>query len=100
MQPQPRLRFLAKVYTQVNDIRYKQAFDKGVNYFLIAQYKNGGWPQYFPVKDSADEVLLDHTAPYSMHITYNDDAMVNIMHFLEDIFTGNEAFMHCKSVRM
>ena len=86
------LRFLAKVYTQVNDIRYKQAFDKGVNYFLIAQYKNGGWPQYFPVKDSADEVLLDHTAPYSMHITYNDDAMVNIMHFLEDIFTGNEAF--------
>ncbi|MEO7309409.1 MAG: pectate lyase [Chitinophagaceae bacterium] len=86
------LKFLAKVYAQIHDPRYKQAFDKGVNYFFISQYKNGGWPQYFPVKDSADEVLLDHTAPYSMHITFNDDAMVNIMQFLTDIYSDNKAF--------
>jgi PelA/Pel-15E family pectate lyase len=86
------LRFLAKVYSQIHDPRYKQAFDKGVNYFFIAQYKNGGWPQYFPVKDSADEVHLDHTVPYSMHITYNDDAMANVMQFLKDIFSDNQAF--------
>ncbi len=27
-----------------------------------------------------------------MHITYNDNAMVNVMNFLKDIFTGNQAF--------
>ncbi|MES2773095.1 MAG: pectate lyase [Bacteroidota bacterium] len=86
------LRFLAKVYEQLHDPRYRQAFDRGVDYILKAQYKNGGWPQYFPVKDSADEVLLDHTVPYSMHITFNDDAMVNIMQFLDNIFSDNEAF--------
>ncbi|WNH10376.1 pectate lyase [Thalassobellus suaedae] len=34
--------FLAKVYSQIPDERYKQAFEKGVNYIFIAQYKNGG----------------------------------------------------------
>jgi len=86
------LRFLAKVYSHFKDERYKQAFVKGLNYIFMAQYKNGGWPQYFPVKDSIDEVLLDNTQPYSMHITYNDDAMVNIMLFLEDIFLENKVF--------
>ena len=87
------LKFIAKVFAQVHDPRYKQAFDRGVNYLLISQYKNGGWPQYYPVKDSADEVLLDHTLPYSMHITFNDDAIVNIMQFLKDLFSGNKEFV-------
>jgi PelA/Pel-15E family pectate lyase len=86
------LRFLAKVYAHLKDERYKQAFEKGVNYILIAQYENGGWPQYFPVKDAKDEILLDKTVPYSMHITYNDDAMVNIMTLLKEIFSGSTEF--------
>ena len=86
------LSFLAKVYAHIRDERYKQAFENGLNYIFIAQYKNGGWPQYFPVKDSSDEVLLDKTQPYSMHITYNDDAMVNTMQFLKDIFSDNKEF--------
>lgn len=87
------MRFLAKVYAQVNDERYKQAFEKGFSYILEAQYDNGGWPQYYPVKDSADERLLDHTAPYSGHITYNDNAMVNTMQFLKETYSGNHAFV-------
>jgi pectinesterase len=90
------LRFLAKVYSHFKDERYKLAFEKGLNYILMAQYPNGGWPQYFPVKDSSDEVLTDHTKPYSMHITYNDNAMVNIMLFLKDIFSGNQEFSSLK----
>jgi PelA/Pel-15E family pectate lyase len=86
------LRFLAKVYSNTKDERYKQAFEKGLNYIFSAQYKNGGWPQYYPVKDPKDEILLDKTEPYSMHITYNDDAIVNIMTFLKEIFSGNEEF--------
>lgn len=86
------LKFLAKVYAHIHDERYKQAFENGLNYIFIAQYKNGGWPQYFPVKNSADEMLLDKTRPYSMHITYNDDAMVNTMQFLKDIFSDDKAY--------
>ena len=86
------LRFLSKVYSQIHDERYKQAFEKGLNYIFIAQYENGGWPQFFPVKDAADEILLDKTEPYSMHITFNDDAMVNTMQFLKEIYTESPAY--------
>jgi pectinesterase len=86
------LRFLAKVYAHLKDERYKQAFEKGVNYIFMAQYENGGWPQYFPVKDAQDEILLDKTEPYSMHITFNDNAMVNVMTLLKDLFSDNKEF--------
>ncbi|MEN3322325.1 pectate lyase [Mariniflexile soesokkakense] len=90
------LRFLAKVYTRLKDERYKQAFIKGIHYILISQYSNGGWPQYYPTKEAEEEVRLDHTAPYSMHITYNDNAMVNTMEFLKDIFLDEEDFTALK----
>lgn len=67
------LRFLANVYSQTRDERYKQAFEKGINYILQAQYDNGGWPQFYPVRKGS--------VAYSGHITFNDDAMVNIMRF-------------------
>jgi len=86
------LRFLAKVYAHFKDKRYKQAFERGLNYIFISQYHNGGWPQFYPARATTDEIITDKTTPYSMHITYNDNAMVNIMHFLKEIITGNKAF--------
>ena len=44
------LEFLAKVYSQTKDARYKEAFEKGLNYIFISQYENGGWPQFYPVR--------------------------------------------------
>ena len=55
------LRFLAKVYSKIKDERYKLAFQKGLNYIFAAQYKNGGWPQFFPVRKGS--------VAYSGHIT-------------------------------
>ncbi|WP_346857807.1 pectate lyase [uncultured Draconibacterium sp.] len=78
------LRFLAKMYSRVKDERYKQAFEKGLEYIFISQYKNGGWPQFFPVRKGS--------VSYSGHITYNDDAMVNTMQFLNEIISGNKEF--------
>jgi len=86
------LRFLANMHAHTGDKRYQQAFEKGVNFLLAAQYKNGGWPQYYPNRSSRDEISTDKTMPYSMHITYNDNAMVNVMHFLKEIYTESEAF--------
>jgi pectinesterase len=66
--------FLSKVYQHTPDERYKAAFLKGVDYVLEAQYENGGWPQFYPLKKG-----------YYTHITYNDDSMVNIMELLKEI---------------
>jgi PelA/Pel-15E family pectate lyase len=78
------LRFLVNVYSQIKDVRYKQAFEKGMNYIFISQYENGGWPQFFPVRKGS--------VAYSGHITYNDDAMVNILKFLKEIISDNEVY--------
>lgn len=78
------LKFLAKVYSETKDRRYKEAFEKGLNYIFAAQYKNGGWPQFFPPRKG--------NISYSAHITYNDDAMINTMKFLKDIASGNKEY--------
>ena len=41
---------------------------------FFAQYANGGWPQYYPDK-----------SVYRHQITYNDDAIVNVMNVMWDI---------------
>lgn len=66
--------FLARLYEQTHDKKYSDAFMKGVDYLLSGQYKNGGWPQFWP-----------EMRDYQIHITYNDDAMVNTMRLLRDI---------------
>jgi len=66
--------FLSKMYAQVPDERYKNAFLSGLDYLLKAQYENGGWPQFYPLKNG-----------YYSHITYNDDSMVHILNVLKAI---------------
>lgn len=66
--------YLARVYTATKQARFKDAFLKGVDYLLAAQYPNGGWPQYFPLRKG-----------YYTHITYNDGAMMLTMNLLRDI---------------
>lgn len=72
------LRFLAKVHSHFPDLRYRQAFERGLHYVFIAQYDNGGWPQFFP--------FIKKGMVYSSHITYNDNAMANILQFLRGVF--------------
>ncbi|MFC1634277.1 pectate lyase [Planctomycetota bacterium] len=69
-----QMRYLARVYraTQLN--RFKQAFLRGLDYLLEAQYDNGGWPQYYP-----------DPRGYQTHITFNDNAMIGSMTVLRDI---------------
>lgn len=66
--------FMSKMYAQVKDERYKESFLKGLNYLLEAQYANGGWPQFYPLKKG-----------YYTHITYNDDSMINIMNVIKAV---------------
>lgn len=66
--------FLSKIYDELPDERYQKAFLLGLNYILAAQYDNGGWPQFYPLRQG-----------YYSHITYNDDSMVNILKLLKEI---------------
>ena len=76
------MRFLARMYNKTKIKRYRDAFNRGLEFIFNAQYENGGWPQYYPVQPGY----------YSRFITYNDDAMVNTMKFLRQVYEGDPAF--------
>ena len=76
-----QMNYLARLYQQTKDDRYREAFQKGVNYILSGQYENGGWPQFWPTQRD-----------YQVKITYNDDAMVNILTMMRDILKGKEQY--------
>lgn len=70
------MRFLAKMYAKTGTGSYQSAFEKGLRFILDAQYENGGWPMFYPVKKG-----------YYTHITFNDDAIFRLMNILKDIYT-------------
>lgn len=74
-----QLWFLARVYEKTKIKRFKKSFLKGVDYLLNAQYENGGWPQFYPIRKG-----------YYEHITYNDGAMVHTMNLLKQINSANK----------
>lgn len=75
------LRVLARVISAQSKDAHKQAFARGIQFLLDAQYDNGGWPQRFPVENT-----------YGAHITFNDDAMTNVMRLLRDVAAGKDEF--------
>ena len=89
---------LAKVYVACTQpgskvrkktvLRYRDGFIRALGYLIEAQYDNGGWPQFYPLKPANDE---GHPF-YSDHITFNDDAMVNVMLLLRNIYEEQPPF--------
>lgn len=75
------MKFLARVYNATKEERYRKAFERGLAYMLEAQYDNGGWPQFYPLKEG-----------YYTHITFNDNAMSNILHMLRAIYEGDPLY--------
>ena len=65
---------LANIYSTTKLERFKAAALKGIDYILSAQYKNGGWPQYYPLEKN-----------YSKEITFNDDDITGIMVLFKNI---------------
>ena len=76
-----QIRFLARVAAATSGEKHQSAARKGLEYLLAAQYPNGGWPQYFPLRPG-----------YYTHITYNDDAMAGVMMVLWDVADGQAPF--------
>jgi PelA/Pel-15E family pectate lyase len=66
--------YLVHAYATTKNETYLKAAKRGIDYLLEAQYDNGGWPQYYPNKKI-----------YRAQITYNDDAMINVLNILQDV---------------
>lgn len=73
--------YLARLYNATQDNRYRDAVIRGFGYLFEAQYDNGGWPQFYPLSKG-----------YYTHITYNDDAMVNVLKLMRDAAKGKAPF--------
>jgi PelA/Pel-15E family pectate lyase len=82
------MRFLALVSEATGDARFREAVDRGLDYLFTAQYDNGGWPQFFPLREG-----------YYSHITYNDDATTNVLGLLRDVADGKAPFAFVGQVR-
>jgi PelA/Pel-15E family pectate lyase len=76
-----QLRFLARAYSAAPDERVRDAFLKGLDYLLDAQYDNGGWPMFHPPREG-----------YTAHIDFNDNAMAGVMMLMDDVATGDKPF--------
>jgi PelA/Pel-15E family pectate lyase len=81
------IKYLMAAFTKTNNPKYLAAVEKGIAYCLRAQNAKGGWPQYFP-----DASL------YRGQITYNDNAMVNVLNILGDIVEGKNGFDYINPV--
>lgn len=75
------INYLVKAYNQTQNNRYLQAAEKGIRYLLSAQYPNGGWPQFYP-----------DTSSYHKHITFNDQAMVDVLWVLKNTADKTNGF--------
>jgi PelA/Pel-15E family pectate lyase len=71
-----QMRYLARVYTATGLERFKDGFLRGLDYLLAAQYRNGGWPQFYPSQGNPK---------YSRYITFNDGAMIGAARLLRDV---------------
>ncbi len=82
------MRFLALTAQAGGEARYRVAFERGIDYLLASQYPNGGWPQFPPLREG-----------YYSRITYNDNAMVNVLTLLRDIGTGQAPYSFVEAPR-
>lgn len=76
-----QMTYLARLYQATKDKKYREGFRRGVEYLISGQYANGGWPQFWP-----------QMRDYQIHITFNDDAMVNTMNLLRDVYLQKAPF--------
>jgi len=78
-----QMNFLAKTIASGGDhlAAYRAAFLRGMEYLFAAQFPNGGWPQVWPLEGG-----------YHDAITFNDDAMTQVMELMRHAADGQREF--------
>ncbi len=75
------MRFVALVAAATGESKYREAFVRGLDYLFAAQYSNGGWPQFYPLREG-----------YYSRITFTDDAMTNVLELLRAVADGEAPY--------
>lgn len=78
------MRFLGRVQAQApgkEGDAWRASIVNGIQYLLMAQYPNGGWPQNYPLEGGFHD-----------GITFNDNAVAEAAMILEDIAEGHPDF--------
>ncbi|MEN8870212.1 MAG: pectate lyase [Akkermansiaceae bacterium] len=75
------LKFLSRVWRARATPNVEKSLHLGLTFLLKSQYPNGGWPQ------------RPNNSGYSLHITYNDGAMIGVMTYLRDLIEENPAYL-------
>ena len=83
-----QLHYLANVWEATKRDDCKAGFIKGLNYILVAQFPNGGWPQVYPLEGG-----------YHDNITFNDDAMTHVLELLHAIEQEEPRFAFLDTVQ-
>jgi PelA/Pel-15E family pectate lyase len=76
-----QLRFLARAFSATRDEPVQDAFAKGLDYLFDAQYENGGWPIYYPLRGG-----------YEDHIHFNDNSVSGVLTLMDDVAKGASPF--------
>jgi PelA/Pel-15E family pectate lyase len=79
--------FLAQVYQETGDKRYKESVLKGFDFLLTMQYPTGGFPQVYPKRGTPDSNVY-----YSNYVTFNDEAMINVLELMDDVVNKRYPF--------
>ena len=72
---------LVEAFQKTKNPAYIKAAENGIRYLLRAQNNAGGWGQFYP--DSSG---------YHKHITYNDNAMIDVMYVLKNTVEATNGF--------
>lgn len=67
-----QMQHIAAVYREVPDAKYKESVLKGLDFIFKLQHESGGFAQVYPERGN-----------YSDNVTFNDNAMINVLIMLE-----------------
>ncbi|WP_199620690.1 pectate lyase [Paenibacillus alkalitolerans] len=81
------LRFISQVYRETGDETFKESVRKGIGFLLEMQYETGGWPQVYPQRGNPGDGVY-----YSNYVTFNDNAMINVLDIIDDIVNKKYPF--------
>ncbi|NND05182.1 MAG: pectate lyase [Saprospiraceae bacterium] len=89
-------RFLLRMYLERKDPIIHEALQKAIEFVLISQYSNGGWPQRYPIPSS------DHDPAgkqYAAFFTFNDDVIWENIHFLVQCYQNLSKADYANAIR-
>jgi PelA/Pel-15E family pectate lyase len=84
----PPVQFLATLAEATGSGYYRNAVERSIDYLFAAQYANGGFPQYYPLRPG-----------YYSRITYNDGAMIEALTVLRDVAEGRAPYRFVDQTR-